>query len=344
MIEPREPSMETTLIAPGRNGKSPRPGLQLSSLIVDDLQRVETIFGETLAPFRGRFPDLVDRLAGYQGKRLRPMLVLLVAKACGGLNRAHHLLAAAIEMIHTATLVHDDVLDEAELRRHAPTINSVCGNKVSILLGDLLFTSAFHLSAKVGDAKACEAIGEATNRVCAGELQQTVQTGNLDLTEADYFSIIEGKTAALTECAARVGAAYAGVSLNEVELAATYGRSLGIAFQIADDLIDLTGNAGQVGKTLGTDLLQKKMTLPLIYLFDRMSETDSNRLKTNLRNGEIDVREILTRLEETSAIQDARRAAVGYISQAQRALKVLPGNEFRDALEKIAEWSLSRDR
>jgi octaprenyl-diphosphate synthase len=337
--------MDTTLIAPTRNGKSSRSSLNLPDLLGDELDQVEGIFREALAPYRDRFPVLIERLSAYHGKRLRPMLLLLVAKAFGEVQRSHLLLAASIEMIHTATLVHDDVLDEAELRRHRPTINSRFGNKISILLGDLLFSTAFHLSSQSGDAEACEAIGEATNRVCAGELHQTLETGNLDLTEEAYFQIIEGKTAALTECAARLGARYAGADPEAVEAMAAYGRSLGIAFQIADDLLDLIGDPEQVGKTLGTDLQQGKMTLPLIYLFDRLPESDGQRLKTSLLRGDEEARgELVDLLHKTHALQDTRRTALQQIAEAQRQLVQLPRNEFRLALEGIAEWSLSRER
>ena len=162
-----------------------------------------------------------------------------------------------VEMIHTATLVHDDVLDEAELRRHVPTVNAGWGNKVSILLGDMLFTHAFHLTSTV-DGRACQIIGEATNRVCAGELRQVSERGNLNLTETDYFAIVEGKTAALTECCGRLGALYSGASDEIANKLASFGRNLGLAFQIADDLLDLTGNEDTVGKTLGTDLEQRQ--------------------------------------------------------------------------------------
>ena len=206
----------------------------------------------------------MSHLRHYRGKRLRPALLLLTAKAVGDVAPAHHTLAAVVEMVHTATLVHDDVLDEADTRRHARTVNAEWGNKVRILLGDMLFTHAFHLSSTV-DRRACELIGEATNRVCAGELKQVCERGNLHLTEADYFEIVDGKTAALTEVSARLGALYAGADEALADRLAGFGRDLGIAFQIADDLLDLTGHEGTAGKTLGTDLDQQKLTLPLIH-------------------------------------------------------------------------------
>src|SRR5205807_2219056 len=195
---------------------------------------------------------------------LRPALLLLTARACGRVSAAHHILGAVVEMIHTATLVHDDVLDNASVRRHVATVNAGWGNQASILLGDYLFTHAFHLCSSV-DARACRLIGEATNRLCAGELHQVTERGNLDLSEDDYFAIIDAKTAELTSCCCRLGALYGGMDEEVVESLATFGRSLGMAFQIADDLLDLVGEERSAGKSLGTDLEQQKLTLPIIF-------------------------------------------------------------------------------
>src|SRR5262245_56857891 len=179
-------------------------------LISDDLKAVERVLHDTLYSPKPHLVRLIRHLENYRGKRLRPMLLLLTAKACGDVNRSHHVLGAVVEMIHTATLVHDDVLDEAGTRRHVDTVNAGWGNKTSILLGDYLFTHAFHLTSTLGDARACELIGEATNWVCEGELLQTMESGNLALNEEEYFAIIDGKTAALTACCCRLGAIYAG--------------------------------------------------------------------------------------------------------------------------------------
>src|SRR3954452_23546503 len=225
-----------------------RQSAALYGPIAGDLKAVERVFADTIASPRPALARMLEHLDHYRGKRLRPALLLLTAKACGSVTRNHHILGAVVEMVHTATLVHDDVLDEAGMRRHVPTVNAGWGNKASILLGDYLFTHAFHLSSKTGDARACELIGEATNRVCEGELHQTLQRGNLALTEAEYFDIIDGKTAALTACCCRLGALYAAADADRVERLANYGRLLGMAFQVADDLLDLTGHEPTAGK------------------------------------------------------------------------------------------------
>ncbi len=312
--------------------------------VAADLDEADHIFDRTLTGYRSPFGELIDHLRHYRGKRLRPALLLLTAKALNGLTPRHHTLAAAVEMIHTATLVHDDVLDEADLRRHAPTVNAAWGNKVSILLGDLLFTLAFHLTSTV-DRRACEIIGEATNRVCAGELRQVTERGNLELTEADYFAVIDGKTAALTACAARLGALYAGASEAVADRLADFGRNLGRAFQIADDLLDLVGDEATAGKTLGTDLQQQKLTLPVIHCLNRLPPADAAALRSAIRTGESRLAErVLDALQHTSSLVYARRKAEEFARAARHELDCLPRGECRTILEAMTDWSVRRDR
>ena len=247
-------------------------------------------------------------------------------------------------MIHTATLVHDDVLDEAELRRHLPTVNAGWGNKVSILLGDMLFTHAFHLTSTV-DGRACNIIGEATNRVCAGELRQVTERGNLNLTEADYFAIIEGKTAALTECCGRLGALYAGVSEEVAARLANFGRNLGLAFQIADDLLDLVGHEEIAGKTLGTDLAQQKLTLPVIHCLHRLPALEAESLRSAISAGDSGVgQRVLVALEKTHSLTHARRKAEEFSRAARQELECLPRSECRAILEAMTDWSIRREK
>lgn len=312
--------------------------------VVGDIAEAEHIFDRTLAPHKGPFGPLIDHLRHYRGKRLRPALLLLTAKACGKIAPAHHTLAAAMEMIHTATLVHDDVLDEADMRRHVPTFNAGWGNKVSILLGDMLFTHAFHLTSTV-DGRACQLTGEATNRVCAGELRQVTERGNLELTEADYFAIIDGKTAALTECCGRLGALYAGASEEVANKLAGYGRNLGLAFQIADDLLDLVGTEDAAGKTLGTDLAQQKLTLPVIHCLHRLPATEATKLRDAIRTGAdgLGLR-VLHALEKTQSVAYAKRKAEEFAKAAKHELECLPRTECRAILEGVAEWSIRREK
>ncbi len=311
------------------------------SAIAGDLAEVERILDEALNPFRSRFGPLVQHLKHYRGKRLRPALVILAGHACGRVTRAHHVLGAVVEMVHTATLVHDDILDEAETRRHVSTVNAGWGAKTALLLGDMLFSAAFRLCATI-DAKACEWVGDATNRVCAGELLQVSRAGQLNMPERDYFEIVAGKTGALTECCMRLGAHYAGASAEVVERLATFGRDLGIAFQIADDVLDLTGDAYIAGKTLGTDLEQGKLTLPVIRALSELSPDDAERVRESIRRGAVD--EVLDALATTGALETVGGEARRIAANARRGLAILPATPYRAALEQMCEWAVRRDR
>jgi octaprenyl-diphosphate synthase len=325
---------------PTANGS--RPASELYAPIAADLAEVERVLVETLASRRGCVRQLVAHLDHYRGKRLRPALLLFTARACGTVTPAHHVLGAVVEMIHTATLVHDDVLDEATVRRHVATVNARWGNQNSILLGDYLFTHAFYLASSV-DVQACRLIGEATNRVCEGELQQGTQRGNLELTEDEYLDIIDGKTAELTACCCRLGALYSGASAAVVERLARYGRLLGLAFQIADDLLDLVGEERTTGKSLGTDVEQQKLTLPLIRLLGQAPAETGRRLQQLLSSPGNHKREALRPyLAASDALDYARRRAEEYAEQARAELDCLPATPCRAVLETLADRAVHR--
>ncbi len=312
---------------------------RVHTLIGDSLRNVERIFQEELASRHPFVEEVLGHLAGYRGKRMRPMLVLLTAQACGGVEHAHCVLAAAIEMIHTATLVHDDVLDEATTRRHVATVNSRWSNETSVLLGDYMFTHAFHLTSSLGDAQACRAIGRATNIVCEGEMSQVAERGNLDLSEDQYFEIIEGKTAELCAVACELGARHAGSSESVCAALDGYGRDLGIAFQIADDLLDVLGTERQTGKTLGSDLQKQKLTLPIIYLLSQAAPELGARVRELLARPDENTRgELLPILESSGAIEYAKARAVAYTVAARQKLVCLPESPARQIMEDMAEF------
>jgi octaprenyl-diphosphate synthase len=294
-----------------------------------------------LASSRPYVAELVGHLGHYRGKRLRPMLLLLTGHACGSVGPTHHLLGAVVEMIHTATLVHDDVLDHASIRRHLPTVNARWGNQSSVLLGDFLFTHAFHLSATLDDVRACAIIGRATNRVCEGELQQIGERGNLDLAEDAYYSIIDGKTAELTSCCCRLGALYSGASPEVTDKLARFGRQLGIAFQIADDLLDIVGSERDTGKSLGTDLEQKKLTLPLIHLLRQASPEVASTVRQILASPGNHKCEALAPYLPAS-LDYARRRAEEHAQQARGELACLPPSQFRTILEDLTRLVVDR--
>lgn len=312
--------------------------------IREELSEVEAILRKETA---SRFPE-VDPLLRHSfrlgGKRLRPALLLLAAKAAGGqISREHLILAAVVEMIHTATLVHDDVLDEAAVRRHLDTVNARWNNQSSVLLGDFLFSHAFYLASTVGSTFACQSIGRSTNLVCEGELRQVANRGNLLLNEDDYLKIIDAKTAELCACCCRLGAHYAQASLELVAALENYGRFLGIAFQIIDDLLDLVGEEQAAGKSLGTDLAQQKMTLPVIRLARQLDGSQRRRL-FQLLDGPAAARrsELQSWLDESDALDYAREQAQAYARRAVAELSVLPLSPEREVLERLGRFVVER--
>jgi octaprenyl-diphosphate synthase len=310
--------------------------------VADELVEAERIFGDELG---SRYPfvqQLVEHCADFQGKRMRPALVLLTGRACGGLNSDHAVLAAVVEMIHTATLVHDDILDEAMVRRHAATINAEWGNETAVLLGDYLFTHAFHLAASLESTLACRWIGRATNLVCEGEMMQVHNRGNLDLDESAYFEIIRGKTAELTAVSCRLGARYAGADDVTVAAMERYGRDLGVAFQIADDVLDLWGDERTSGKTLGTDLDKQKLTLPLIRLLATSTPETSEAIRALLAQPHPDRRALRPYLESSGALGYAWERASACARAANEALGCLDDSPAKDVLRKLAQYVIRR--
>jgi octaprenyl-diphosphate synthase len=324
-------------------GESRRSLASLYEMIGAELVSAETIFQKELG---SRFPfvqNLVDHCADFQGKRLRPALVLLSGRACGSPSEDHAVLAAVVEMIHTATLVHDDVLDEALIRRHAATVNAEWGNETAVLLGDYLFTHAFHLAASLESTRACRWIGAATNRVCEGEMQQVHHRGNLDLDERDYFAIIEGKTAELTAVSCRLGAFYSGASEPIVSALDHYGRSLGIAFQIADDVLDIWGEERATGKSLGTDLEKQKLTLPVIRLLSVADPASVPRIRNLLSDPKPDSRRRLRPfLDDSGALDYAWQLAKQHVRFALDDLDCLADSEATAALRTLAQYVIRR--
>jgi octaprenyl-diphosphate synthase len=312
--------------------------------IAREMDEVERILEETV---RNDHPDVakvVGHVSHYKGKRLRPALLLLTADACGQVTTKHPVLAAVIELIHTATLVHDDVLDEAATRRHVATANARWGNHNSVLLGDYLFTHAFYLATTLGDIQACQIIGAATNRVCEGELRQGLERGNLALSEAEYLDLIDAKTAELIACSSRIGALHSGATPDVVASMERYGRLIGIAFQIADDLLDIVGEERATGKSLGRDLEQQKMTLPLIRLLSVASESQGRRLRQILNAPGNHKREALAPyLAASDAVDYARRTALHYAARARAELACLPPSPSRVILEAAADGVVNRN-
>src|SRR3989440_859192 len=253
--------------------------------IKKELAAVEQLFTEELGTDLPCVNNLVRHVSRFRGKMLRPTLVLLSGKACGELTDAHIVLATVVEMVHMATLVHDDVLDEAELRRKGATINHLRGNEAAVLLGDYLISHSFHLCSSLDSQFASRIIGRTTNQVCEGELLQIHHRNNLELDEETYFQIISRKTASLCATCCLLGAKFANASEVRISQLELFGLSLGTAFQIQDDILDIVGDANTVGKTLGTDLEKGKLTLPIIHYLRTAAAQDRARLRKILENG-----------------------------------------------------------
>jgi octaprenyl-diphosphate synthase len=322
-----------------------RSAAHLLAPIAHDLDEVERILRQNLENSRPGVADLLAHLAHYKGKRLRPTLLLLTAHACGAVTPTHHRLAAVVEMIHTASLVHDDVLDSASLRRHVPTVNALWGNQASVMLGDYLFTHAFHLTSMMGDIRACQIIGASANVLCAGELHQISRRGQIELSEDEYFEIIDAKTAELTACSCKLGTLHNDLSDDAAEHLTNYGRCLGMAFQIADDLLDIVGEEKTTGKSLGTDMEQQKLTLPLIHLLQNAPVEQAARVRSILTAAGNHKREaLLPELHSSGALDYTRRKAETFVTAALAELECLPPSAGRDILEMIADRVVHRDR
>lgn len=307
------------------------------------LHQVEEVFREQL---RSKYP-FVDDLVKYGfrlgGKRLRPALLLLSGLACAGLCPAHVLLAAAVEMIHTATLVHDDVLDEATIRRHLATVNVRWNNETSVLLGDYLFTRALCMTSSLDDVFACRELNNAARVMCEGELRQVESRGDYSLSEDQYYEIIRGKTAALTASCCRLGAHFSAADADIEDALSEYGMHLGISFQIVDDLLDVLGDEAKVGKSLGTDLVKQKATLPVIRLLEQLPADVRGKLIAQLRACGEHQRDILRPYwDSTDAISYAREKAVVFSQLAAQQLDIVPPSEARDSLLGLAEFVVSR--
>jgi len=323
-----------------------RLALSLTDLyapIREDLAAAQRIFDDELRSDLAFVSELCDTVRSYRGKMLRPALLLLSARATGRVTPAHHTLAAVVETVHVATLVHDDVLDEADERRRRPTVRALAGNVAAILLGDYLISHAFHLCSSLDDQHASRRIGAATNMVCAGELLQNHARGSDRFTEADYLDIVRRKTGALTAVSCELGAYYANTGASVVAGARAFGMSVGVAFQIIDDVLDIVGDRDEMGKTLGLDVVLGKLTLPAIHCLAVGSPATSGALRRALR-GEvpIDMRQVKAWLEETGSVQYAVQTARGQVEEAVRQLEVLPCSDAKTALTGMAEFIIDR--
>jgi len=315
----------------------------VADCIGPELAAVEKLFHRELASGIKCVDTLVKHVSRFRGKMLRPMLVLLSGKAAGKLTDDHTVIATVVEMVHMATLVHDDVLDEAELRRKGATINHLRGNEAAVLLGDYLISHSYHLCSSLDSQRASRTIARTTNQVCEGELLQIDNRNNLDLDELTYTQIITCKTASLCATCCELGASLAGASEATVRQLEKYGESLGVAFQIQDDLLDILGHTSQVGKTLGIDIEKGKMTLPMIHFMKTAPPEHQELLRSLLTGHEPDqVEKIRNLILPSNSIDYARDQARQYTQQARRSIASLPDSPARRILDAMADFVICR--
>lgn len=281
------------------------------------------------------------------GKRIRPLLLLLSARLCGYASQEHHQLGSVVEFIHTATLLHDDVVDEADLRRGKKTARKVWGNQISILVGDYLYTKAMVRVVEFRSQGINEVIAEACNKMAEGEVLQLYYNGNPGIPESDYIKIVEHKTAALIAAACRMGAILADATEVQQESLFRFGQYLGIAYQVADDNLDYIADGASLGKTIGQDLRQGKATLPLLHLLQHCSEHDRHMIKDRMETRTLnttDLDRILLLMAEYGSVTYAMDRARTYIAAAKRELEIFEDSTARRALAVIADYMITRDR
>lgn len=316
----------------------------IHALVRDDMREVDALIQEKL----NSDIELIDQLGHYivnsGGKRIRPVLALLSANCCGYRGDRHITLSAVIEFIHTATLLHDDVVDASMLRRGQATANQRWGNEASVLVGDFLYSRAFQMMVEAGSAQVMDIMADTTNIIAEGEVQQLINRHDPDTTEQRYLQVIHDKTAKLFEAAARTGAVIAGRDRQTEQAMSDYGRRLGIAYQLIDDALDYGAPGDSLGKNTGDDLAEGKPTLPLLYALWRGSEEQAALIRGCVRQGSLErLAEIRAAIAETGAIQYTRDRARWEATLAVRALEGLPRSEYLDALHTLAGFVTERN-
>jgi octaprenyl-diphosphate synthase len=335
------------------DGASERPkgGPQdrLAEALAEDMAAVNALIRQRMSSEHApRIPEVTAHLIEAGGKRLRPMLVLAAAHLCGYAGTGgedHRKLAATVEFIHTATLLHDDVVDESQRRRGRPTANLLWDNKSSVLVGDYLFARAFQLMVEPGSLRVLDILANASATIAEGEVLQLTAAQDLATTEATYLQVIRGKTAALFSAATEAGAVIAGAPEDQVRALYTYGDALGIAFQIADDLLDYGGSAAAIGKNVGDDFRERKLTLPVIKAVARADAEERAFWVRVIEKGDqraSDLEQALALMARHGAMAAARDDALDWSARAQAALAPLPAHPLRDLLSELAAYVVSR--
>src|SRR5690554_669166 len=316
----------------------------IQSLTEHDMAAVNTLISKQLQSDVVLINQLGFYIINSGGKRLRPLLAILAARALGYEGDKHHTLAAIVEFIHTATLLHDDVVDDSHLRRGKETANARFGNEASVLVGDFLYTRSFQLMVTLGSMRVMEILADSTNVIAEGEVMQLMNCNDPDTTEARYFSVIYSKTARLFEAATQLGAVLADQPNDVEDSMAAYGRHLGTAFQLVDDILDYTADAAILGKEVGDDLAEGKPTLPLLYAMWHGSPAQAELIRTAIEQGgqRDKLSDVMQAMDETGAIRYAEEKAFSETQKAIEALALVPDSDYKAALIALAQRAVTR--
>ena len=316
----------------------------IREVIEPDMRQVDAVIRARLHSDVVLIRQVSEYIIGSGGKRLRPALVLLSAGAFGYQGKHHHELAAVVEFIHTATLLHDDVVDESALRRGRETANALFGNAASVLVGDFLYSRAFQMMVGVNDMRVMQVLADATNTIAEGEVLQLLNCNDPDIDEARYLQVIRYKTAKLFEAATRLGAILSQASERDEQAMALYGMHLGTAFQLIDDVLDYSGNHADTGKNLGDDLAEGKPTLPLLYAMRQGTPEQAAIIRNAIEQGGLDdFTQVLETIQATGALDYAKQQAQREIDIACAAIAHLPDSNYKQTLLELAAFSVSRN-
>jgi len=316
----------------------------LYQIIFPYLLQTESVLQDVATRGKGLVPEIVQYVIQAGGKRLRPAMVVLGAQMGGSVSDDAIKVGASAELIHLATLMHDDIVDRAVLRHQKPTVAVEFGDEVAILLGDYLYVEAFSILAGVNDPVLVDLFAKSTRTICQGELNQVKRRFQYDLTLSEYLSFIDHKTATLMQASMKAGARLARLSAEQTTALGYYGWNLGMAFQMIDDTLDLIGDEEVTGKTLRTDLANGKLTFPLIYLRDKLADPERETLMTYLKDPATHAPKIVSWLKESGAIQEGLRQATNFAQQAQTTLQSFPESNPRATLKAIADYIVTRAR
>jgi octaprenyl-diphosphate synthase len=317
---------------------------KIQTFIAADMQAVDAVIRTSLYSEVTLINTIGEHIISGGGKRLRPALVLLSSGMFGAIKTQHHELAAIVEFIHTATLLHDDVVDESQMRRGKSTANHLFGNAASVLVGDFVYSRAFQMMVKLQNMKVMQILSEATNIIAEGEVLQLLNIHNADVSEQDYLKVIHFKTAKLFEAATRLGAVLSGANNADEAALALYGMQLGTAFQLIDDVLDLTGDATHIGKNLGDDLSEGKPTLPLLIAMHRGNVSEAATIRNAIQHGGLEeLPAVLAAVKNTDALNYVRDLAANEARIGCAAIAHLPDSANKQALIDLAEFAVKRD-